>query len=101
MCTKVWVSVAFWLMVTVSTSQAAIFGIVSGVVEDQQHRPIPQAEVVLHSQLSSWRERAQTDSDGHFIFHTVPAGEYTLSARKEGFQAVEQHVVVKSGTTTA
>ena len=65
---------------------AAAFGIVSGVVEDPQHRPVPQAEVTLRAQLSSWQERRQTDIEGKFSFPTVPAGEYTVVVAKDGFQ---------------
>src|SRR6478736_2097931 len=80
---------------------AAIVGTLSGVVEDPQHRAIPQADITVRARLSSWQERTQTDADGRFSVAAVPAGEYVVSARKEGFQTVEQRVIVQSGTVTS
>jgi len=77
-----------------------IFGSVSGIVDDPQRRPIPQADITLRAQLSSWREQAQTDAGGKFLFTTVPAGEYVISAARQGFQTVEQRIIVRSGTVT-
>ena len=52
----------------------------------------------LEARLSGWHEQMATDANGRFSFPTVPAGEYTLVVRKDGFQVVEQPVVVRSGT---
>jgi hypothetical protein len=107
---RTWRSPVTWLVVLcvfVSTCGVAaaqtsgIFGVVSGVVEDPQHRPVPQADITLRAQLSSWREQAQTDADGKFSFATVPAGEYTISVTRRGFQTAEQRIIVRSGTVTS
>src|SRR2546425_13214608 len=99
-----------WLaMVCVSVSTAGvaigqttgIFGVVSGMVEDPQHRPVQQADVTLRAQLSSWQEQAQTSAEGKFSFATVPAGEYLISVTRQGFQTVEQRIIVRSGTVTS
>jgi hypothetical protein len=99
-----------WLTIVcvfVSTSGVAaaqtsgIFGVVGGVVADPQHRPVPQADITLRAQLSSWQEQAQTDADGKFSFTTVPAGEYTISGTRQGFQTAEQRIIVRSGTVTS
>ena len=84
-----------------ATAAAAIFGIVSVTVEDPQHRPIPNADVTLTARLSSWRQHAQTGADGQLSFPAVPAGEYVLSVKKDGFQTAEQPVVVRSGTVNS
>ena len=78
-----------------------IFGVVSVDVRDPQHRPVPQADLTLRAQLSSWREQAQTNAEGKSSFAMVPAGEYVVSAAMQGFQTVEQRIVVRSGTVTA
>ena len=78
-----------------------IFGSVSGIVDDPQRRPIPQADITLRAQLSSWREQAQTDAGGKFLFTTVPAGEYVISAARQGFQTVEQRIIVRSRDVTS
>jgi hypothetical protein len=80
---------------------AGIFGVVNGVVEDAQHRPVPEADVSLRAELSTWQTRTRTDAAGRFTFATVPAGEYVISAAKTGFQTVEQRIVARSGTVTA
>jgi outer membrane receptor for ferrienterochelin and colicin len=93
-------SAVIWAF-TVSVGHAAIFGVLNAVVEDPQHRAVPQADVTLQAQLSSWQERGQTDAEGRFSFPTVPAGEYKLSVKKDGFQTIEQRVVVRSGTVNS
>jgi hypothetical protein len=80
---------------------AAILGTLSGVVEDPQHGAIPLADITVRAQLSSWQERTQTDAAGKFSVGAVPAGEYVVTVRKEGFQTVEQRVIVRSGTVTS
>jgi hypothetical protein len=91
---------AFWTLAA-AVGQAAIFGIVTGVVEDPQHRPVPQAAVTLRAELSSWQEQSQTDAEGRFSFPAVPAGAYTATVTKAGFQTAEQHLVVRSSTTNS
>jgi outer membrane cobalamin receptor len=80
---------------------AGIFGVVGGRAEDPQHRSVPQAGVTLRAQLSNWRQEAETDADGTFSFTAVPAGEYTISVTRSGFQTVEQRILVRSGTSTS
>ena len=75
-------AVAAWLL-GCSVGHAAIYGTVSGLVDDPQLRPVPDADVTLRARLSSWREHARTDVEGRFSFATVPAGEYTVSIAKQ------------------
>ena len=84
-----------------TAGNAAVFGVVSGIVEDPQRHPVPLADVTVKAQLSSWQDQGQTDAGGKFSFPTVPAGAYTVSVSKNGFQRLEQHIVVRSGTVTA
>ena len=77
---------------------ATIFGNVRGIVHDPQHRPIPNAEVVLQAGSSSWSKTADTNPDGEFEFSAVPAGAYTLSVKAQGFQPAEQSISVSSGS---
>lgn len=93
-------AIAFSLLSAPAT-RAAVFGVVSGTVEDAQHRPVSQADVTLRARLSSWQEHAQTDGEGKFAFLTVPAGEYSISIGKQGFHTLEQSIVVQSGTVTS
>jgi outer membrane cobalamin receptor len=86
---------------TAGTSMAAPFGVVNGIVQDAQHRPIPQADVTLRARLSTWQEERQSAADGTFTFPTVPAGEYSVLVTKTGFDVSDQTVIVRSGTVTA
>jgi outer membrane cobalamin receptor len=94
-------SAAFAAWLAATSAQAAIFGIVGGIVHDPQQRPVPQADVTLRAVLSSWQAQTQSDGDGRFSFVAVTPGDYTVTVRKQGFQAVEQHVVVQSGASTS
>jgi len=94
------VLVLVWVLSVIhsATSSAAVFGTVSGVVEDPQHRPVPQARLTLRAQMSAWEEQSQSDAEGRFLFPAVPAGAYLLSVMKDGFQATEQSLIVQSST---
>jgi hypothetical protein len=77
---------------------ATIFGNVRGIVHDPQHRPIPNAEIVLQADRSAWSQTAHTNPDGEFEFSAVPAGVYTVSVKTQGFQPAEQSITVSSGS---
>jgi outer membrane receptor for ferrienterochelin and colicin len=96
MC-RVWLSVLLAFLFCSLEVCATIFGNVRGIVHDPAHRPIPSAEVTLHAVASEWSNRTQTDQGGEFSFPAVPAGEYTIRVKHEGFSEEEQRVVVASG----
>jgi len=77
---------------------ATIFGNVRGIVHDPQHRPIQNAEVVLHASGSAWSQTARTNPEGEFEFSAVPAGVYSLAVKAQGFQPAEQSITVSSGS---
>lgn len=78
---------------------AEIFGSVHGIVHDPQHRPIPDADVVLKAQHSEWTQRTKTNDNGEFEFSAVPLGEYTVSVALANFQPASQNLVVASGSS--
>ena len=51
---------------------ATVFGRVTGVVHDAQHRPVSGATVLLRSGGSAYTLAATTDADGAFRFLAVP-----------------------------
>jgi hypothetical protein len=79
--------------------RAADVGSVRGVVHDQQHRPISQAQVKLKSATSQWLESSTTDAQGEFSFMTVPLGDYVLSFSAADFAPAAQAVTVTSGSS--
>jgi outer membrane receptor protein involved in Fe transport len=77
---------------------ATIFGNVRGIVHDPQHRPIQNAEVTLHADASAWSKNFYTNPDGEFEFSAVPAGNYSLTVKAQGFQPADQSITVSSGS---
>ena len=51
---------------------------------DENAVPIPAAKITLQSG-SGQSFRAETDGAGRFLLRNIPAGDYTVEARKEGF----------------
>jgi hypothetical protein len=78
---------------------ATIFGSVRGVVHDPQHRPIQGAQVTLKAQNSDWTESRDSDDNGEFEFTSVPIGNYTVTVSSQGFQPMQQDVIVQSDTS--
>jgi outer membrane receptor protein involved in Fe transport len=87
---------AVLLLVAVSAS-ATIFGSVSGLIHDPQHRPVQGAQVTLHSTTSDWNKSAVSDNSGEFRFDSVPLGEYQVTIELAGFATQEQKITVPSG----
>ena len=85
-------------LVIAGPAYAVIFGNVRGIVHDPQHRPIPNAQVVLRASGSAWSKMAHTNPDGEFEFDAVPAGGYTLSVQAQGFQPATRPIAVSSGS---
>src|ERR1700719_2960431 len=75
---------------------AADVGSVRGVVHDQDHHPIPGAQVALKSATSPWTQSAVTDARGEFSFMTVPLGDYILNVSGTDFVPRAQAVSVAS-----
>jgi len=77
---------------------ATVFGNVRGIIHDPQHRPIPNAQVVLHAAGSAWSKVAHTNAAGEFEFSAVPAGDYNLDVKASGFQPAKKFLTVTSGS---
>jgi len=80
------------------SARATFYGTIRGVVHDQKHRPIADAEVVLKAKGSDYSRTAHTDESGEFIFDAAPLGDYFITVSKAGFATVEQATTVLSGT---
>jgi len=77
---------------------ASIFGSVHGVIHDPQHRPVPDAMVMIRAKSSDWSASTNSDASGNFNFNAVPLGEYAVTVAALGFEQTQQDVVVMSGT---
>jgi hypothetical protein len=82
-----------------SAAHATLFSDVTGVVHDRQHRPLASADVELQAVHSAYRLQTHTDASGGFRFAAVPLGDYTLTVRHAGFDAVQQTLTVASDTS--
>jgi hypothetical protein len=82
-----------------SAAFATIFGSVRGIVHDPQHRPIQAAHLTLKAQNSGLTQSQNTDSNGEFVFTSVPIGNYTVTVSSNGFQQTSQSVIVQSDTS--
>src|SRR5712691_7931931 len=68
-----------------------------GVIADENGVPLAAAQITLQS--SGGRNfRTETDGAGRFTLHNLPAGEYKIEARKEGFFVLAgQMVTLRAG----
>jgi TonB dependent receptor/Carboxypeptidase regulatory-like domain/TonB-dependent Receptor Plug Domain len=78
---------------------ASIFGSVRGVVHDPQHRPIQRAHITLKAKNSDWTQSQNSTDTGEFDFTSVPLGNYTVTVSSQGFQQMQQDVIVQSDTS--
>ena len=69
----------------------------AGVIVDENNVPIAAAKIALQS--STGRSyRAGTDGAGRFALRNIPAGDYKVEARKEGFFVLAgQSITLRSG----
>src|SRR5258706_2880593 len=77
---------------------AAVFGTVRGVVHDPDHRPVPEAQVLVKSFSSEYSQKLATNPEGAFEATTLPVGAYTVTVMRDGFATSIQQVVVASGS---
>ena len=85
------------LLLFAATVSATIFGSVSGLIHDPQHRPVQGAQVTIHGANSDWQKSVASDDSGEFHFEAVPLGEYKITVEVSGFARQEQALVLTSG----
>ncbi len=56
------------LLLSSLTASATIFGTVSGLIHDPQHRPVQGAQVTLHAANSAWTKSVSSNDSGEFRF---------------------------------
>jgi hypothetical protein len=88
---------AFILTVTACV-HATVFSTVRGIVHDQEHRPIPGAEVTLKEANSDFVLHTVSRADGVFELPQAPIGVYRLTVTAPGFATATQPLTITSGT---
>ena len=87
----------FGLLLGSVIASATIFGTVSGLIHDPQHRPAKGAKVTLRGSDSAWTKSVTSDESGEFHFDVVPLGQYKVTIELQGFAPAEQKLVLGSG----
>ncbi len=95
----VYIFVLVFCLSVVSGVRATIFGRVTGIVHDPQHRPIADASVVLKSTTSDYSLTTQTNADGEFTFQAVPIGDYSVTVSQSKFASSMQTFTVTSNSS--
>ena len=91
-----WVGAALILFAT--SLSATIFGSVSGLIHDPQHRPVQGAKVTLSGSDSNWSQAAISDDAGQFRFDNVPLGTYTVKVEAPDFVSQIQTLTLTSAS---
>ncbi len=69
------------------------FGTVSGVLTDPSGAVIQGAKVTLLDEQKGYQFTATSDSDGRYLFASIPPGTYSVTAETQGFEkTVRTHI---------
>jgi hypothetical protein len=72
------------VVLTLAPARAADLATCSVIILDENNVPVPAAQIKLEDG-SAHVYRAETDGAGRFTLKNLPAGDYKLEIRKEGF----------------
>ena len=95
---RLFLALAASLLCTAPLKAQDLTGTIRGVVVDSATRQ-PVADVSVF--VEGTRRGAVTGNDGSFLIGGVPAGTYTVRARRIGFSAPAQSVTVTPGSTVS
>src|SRR5216683_8032031 len=89
---------AFLCGITAAKISATDSADCSGVIVDENGVPIAAAKISLQSSTAQ-TFRAETDGAGRFVLRNIPADDYKVEARKEGFFVLAgQTITLRSGS---
>jgi outer membrane receptor protein involved in Fe transport len=86
------------VLLLAATAVATIFGAVTGLVHDPQHRPIQGAQITLRAADSAWTKTVTSNQAGEFRFEAIPLGNYSITVEVPGFATEQQNLAVTSGS---
>lgn len=75
-----------------ATSSASLIG----RLVDDRGQPITHAQILLINKISGYRQAAQPNAQGRFVFHNVPFNDYHLEVFAKDFQAIHQTVELRT-----
>lgn len=76
-----------WTGMAGATRAQVLYGSVVGTVTDSAQNSVAGATVRLTNAGTNQTRETLSDEDGNFVFTSVPGGTYSVSVKKEGFQA--------------
>jgi hypothetical protein len=93
---------ATWLIVagglgSHASAQGVQTGILRGTAVDQQNLPLPGVLVTISSPASQGERVTRTDSEGNYIFRSLPPGDYEINFELAGFANLRRTAVVPLG----
>ncbi len=87
-------SLAVFLLLLVATAITGFAqdnsGSIQGTVKDEKGAAIPGAEVTATSPALVRPQTTKSDSDGRYVFPTLPIGTYTVAASQSGFSTTKK-----------
>lgn len=83
-------SFAFLLLSSSVASAQGYYGTVSGILSDTGGAVIPGASVTLLDQNKGYRFSTTSDSEGRYLFRSIPPGVYTVTAQMANFEKTER-----------
>jgi hypothetical protein len=75
-----------FLLLTVLAFGQGYFGTMSGLLTDATGAVVQGARVTLQDEQKGYKFTAMSDSNGRYLFASIPPGLYTVSAEMPGFQ---------------
>lgn len=83
---KVAIALFLALALTVLLPAQSYFGTVSGVLTDTSGAVVPGVKLVLTDQQKGFTFHTTSDSQGRYLFRSIPPGVYTVAAEAPGFE---------------
>ncbi|HEV2500846.1 MAG TPA: carboxypeptidase-like regulatory domain-containing protein [Terriglobia bacterium] len=69
-------------------ARAQVFASISGIARDQAGAALPGVTVTATNTETGFARSAATDGDGRYTIVSLPVGEYSVTAKKSGFESV-------------
>ena len=96
--------VLVWLLIAAASvsnvsAQGVQTGTLRGLVTDQQDLAVPGVSVTVQSDALQGTRTSTTETDGTYLFLTLPPGAYTVNFQIAGFMTVERTTQVPLGST--
>ncbi|MBV8552107.1 MAG: TonB-dependent receptor [Acidobacteriaceae bacterium] len=87
------------LCVACFTARAEDVGTLRGIVHDPQHRPVPDARVLLEGKNVVAGKTLVSDANGEFEAGGMSLGDYLVTVSAPGFRPLQEQVTVTAGKT--